>query len=90
MHASQNNSNLMMSDQTGTRVVNMTNPFTGSRVQGYGEQWQYAQPFEQYQDNSYTYTLQHPLHEQHMQYQPGNDSSSYDEEADSSETSSEC
>lgn len=60
-HQSQNNSNMLMSEQTGTRV-NMTNPFTGSRYKGYVENSNYAQPFEQYPDNSYTYTLQHPIH----------------------------
>ena len=78
-----NNSNLMMSDQTGTRV-NMTNPFTGSRYKGYADHQHYAQPFEHaYPDNSYTYTLQHPMHQHPV------DESSYDDEAESSETSSD-
>jgi len=63
--AQSQGSNLVMSEQTGTRV-NCTNPFTGSR--NYRQQdhsKEYAVPFEQqYPDNSYTYTLQQPIGEQ--------------------------
>lgn len=94
------NSNLIMSEPGVTRV-NVTNPFTDTRHHRHPDHSNLiAQPFDpQYQDNSYTYTLQQPIAEQqfaqpHQQahFLHGNKpytETSYDEEDDSSDSSSE-
>lgn len=65
------NSGLVMSEPAGTRV-NVTNPFTDTRHPRHPDHSKdyIAQPFDQqYQDNSYTYTLQQPIVEPQM-HQP--------------------
>lgn len=89
-------STFLMSEPGATRV-NVTNPFTDTRHHGYVNQSNFAnaQPFDQHQDNSFTYTLQQPYPVQNELYahqfvqghQPYYDD--YDEEDSSSSSSDE-
>lgn len=60
-------SNFLMSEP-GQNRVNVTNPFNDTRHQGNVNHSQFAQPFDQCPDNSYTYTLQKPLNVQNELY----------------------
>lgn len=89
-------STFLMSEPGATRV-NVTNPFTDTRHHGYVNQshFAHAQPFDQHQDNSFTYTLQQPYplqselyaHQFVQGHQPYYED--YDEEDSSSSSSDE-